>query len=96
MCAKYTKRGQRIVSTLFAFTIVNAGAFVAGLFILGGSALIGHVEGDHYFVNDHGRIAEVSGPQWVYSYAHTCLFFGNVLGAFPIWLWLVWSGDMDI
>lgn len=95
MSVRYTKRGQWIVLILLASTFVNTTTWVAGAFVLGGTAFIGHVEEGRYFVGDHGRVAEVTRPEWLYSYFHTAICIANVAAAFAVWVWLWLSGDIE-
>jgi hypothetical protein len=84
------------MAILMPATILNMVLFLAGAFVLGGTALNGYIENGHYFVADHARITEVTGAQWVYSCIHTSFMIANVLVLAVVFFWLWFSGDIDI
>lgn len=60
---------------LFATALINFFAFwVIGL-VNGGSAIGGKIEGDKYFVVNHGKYTQVSKTFFYYSRVHTISVF---------------------
>jgi hypothetical protein len=95
MGIQYTPRGRRFMWIMMPILILNMLSCFVGTFILGGDALYGYIEDGHYFVTYKGEIAEVTSPQWIYSYIHVRLMITNFLVfiAFVFWFWI--SGDID-
>ncbi len=71
--------------------LANLLAFVGVAAIIGGSALLGKVEGDQHYVGDHGRFRLVSAPIYWYSVIHgaTQLITFPLLLIASLKLWLV-------
>jgi hypothetical protein len=50
-----------------------------GVYLLGGDALNGYVQNDHYFVCAHGACNEVSRATWSYSYWHAISAYAGIV-----------------
>jgi hypothetical protein len=65
------RRWANIVGTaLLAVAAANFLAFAIVALILGGDALSGKAEGDHYYLRHKRRYTEVSREVWMYSRIH--------------------------
>lgn len=92
---RYTGRAKGVLIGFWAFTFLNFASYVVAYLALGGDAMSGRADEGGYFVNNHGRYAEVSQAAWVYSYAHTSLFVLNLFGIAAVHIWLVLAGDVQ-
>jgi hypothetical protein len=73
---------------LFAVALLNFFSFWIVGFVNGGSALGGRIEGDKYFVVNHGKYTRVSKAFFLYSRIHTLsVFFTHPL-AIGCGIWL--------
>jgi hypothetical protein len=61
---------RQALNVFIALAIINFAAFWIMSFILGGDALSGRAQGDHYYLNMHGKLTEVSQAVYVYSRWH--------------------------
>lgn len=62
---------RRVGMTLFGVAWLNFMAFWFVGVALGGDAVVGKVEGGHYYLASHGRYTEVSRAVWTYIRVHT-------------------------
>ena len=61
--------------------VVNTGLFILIAICVGGDALNGKVEGERYYLANHGHLTEVSYPVFVYSKIHAFSVFMMIPGA---------------
>ncbi|WP_342360320.1 hypothetical protein [Terrarubrum flagellatum] len=68
-------RGDRVVYVIVAIAAANFLSFAAISSFIGGDALNGKYEAGHYFLNNHGRLTEVSESVFNYSKWHARSLF---------------------
>jgi len=78
---------QRLGMALFVLAIVNFAAFVIIALSIGGDAINGQVQNDHYYLSHKGKLTEVSPNVWRYSWMHaTSVWITHPLGMLGAWL----------
>lgn len=66
---------QTVCEIILAIAFVNFITFFFISLIIGGSAPIGKIDGEHYYVGDHGHFREVPFIIYLYSLIHTYSLF---------------------
>jgi len=78
------RRHLEILGTvLFFIAWINFVVFWVVAVSIGGDAISGKVEGNRYYLSNHGKLTEVSHRVWNYARAHTIsTFIALPIGAF--------------
>ena len=77
-----SKRAKLVLNITAVLAWVNFIAFWLVAVYLGGDALNGHVQEQHYFICAHGSCHEVTQTLWNYSYWHAISGMGGILLVF--------------
>jgi hypothetical protein len=64
-----------VAALVVALSVYGLVVYVDETQRLGGDALNGYVQGDHYYVGNHGRYTEVTAEQWELSRGHAIRMF---------------------
>ena len=65
-----SKRAKWVLNVTSVLAVTNFLVFAIVALYVGGDALNGYVQGQHYFVCAHGHCHEVTESLWRYSYWH--------------------------
>ena len=66
---------ENLAPILFVVALVNFATFWVVAIFLGGDAINGKMENDHYYLANQGELTEVSRTVWLYSFWHTTSVF---------------------
>ena len=91
---KISKRAKWVIYPTAVIAWVNFIVFWFVAVYLGGDALNGYVQGNHYFICAHGSCHEVTQTIWNYSYWHTISAGGGILLVFLELALFTTSGDI--
>jgi hypothetical protein len=89
-----SKRAKIILYSTAILALVNFASFWLAAVYLGGDALNGYVQGQHYYICAHGACHEVTRSIWHYSYWHTITAFGGIFLVFIELAIVVTTGDI--
>ena len=78
-----------LLATVFVLWVANFLVFGAVSVMIGGDALNGHSDGAHYFLDQHGKLTEVSRSVFQYSRTHELLTLVTLPIAILCWL-ILW------
>ncbi|EJN09921.1 hypothetical protein PMI42_06483 [Bradyrhizobium sp. YR681] len=77
----------RCLLVAFSLCMLNFVAFAVGAFALGGDAINGKIVGEHFYLAEHGKLAEVSEAVYTYSLWHArSVFVTHPLAILAAWL----------
>jgi hypothetical protein len=65
-----TDTRDKLCAAAVLLALVNFAAFFCIALLIGGDALNGHSDAGHYYLNNHGRLTEVSRAVFTYSKWH--------------------------
>jgi hypothetical protein len=84
---------QTVCEIIFAIAFVNFFTCMIISLIIGGSAQLGKIDGEHYYVGDHGHFREVPFIIYLYSLIHTySLFITHPLFPLAGWVYFATGG----
>lgn len=93
---KISKRAKWIIISTTALAFPNFIIFWLVAVSLGGDALNGYVNNNHYFVCAHGACHEVSKSIWTYSYWHASSALFGIFLIFAELALFVTSKDIEL
>ncbi len=91
-----SKRAKWILNTTAVLAGMNFLVFWLVAVYLGGDALNGYVQGQHYFICSHGACHEVTESIWQYSYWHAITAGGGIFLVFVEAAIFINTGDINL
>lgn len=71
--------------------VANFAVYAIVMTLIGGNAVYGHRQGDHFYLSEHGRLTEVGAGLFTYSLWHSYLTLGLWFIGFGVAAWAQWQ-----